>query len=607
MSKGAVDLDFRKEFRGWIVSEKCPVCLSIDEDCGLRIVSGTTFWEISYKPLLLVNSDEHYTIELESKHSFKERSYGPRGYSFFMMKLEALDADTRPVNVRFDSWRFGDPGEPFIRLDLGSWRSGEIALTGRSDWIISLGFFKPFPGTRYMRLTLRGMGKGEVYVRRITIKRGVPVGVNLSSKPFLLKSVPKPRLLRHISVGDYMGKLIRIGDLNGDGVPEIVTAQNERIGPGNIYRQITCLTAINLDGSILWQIGEPDAENFEALSDLPVHVADINDDGRDEVITCMNFKILVMNGEDGRIINSATTPRSRKGGGYMEGPETLFDRILGDCIVTCNLRGAGDRKDLILKDRYNNMWAYTVSLEPLWDYAGKLIHSPSVFDVDRDGRDEVFAGDALLDHDGSVMWQLDAYDHCDSAVFYEYHGKILLAIANQCGGFYFLDALSGRILRKWHIGHAQVLSAANFDPKYGYPLICGQTFHGGLHQFLFSPEGEILFSHFDGVYGWVPVNWTGDGVELIAAPQGLFDCYGNLVVEFPNRDYVDSRWGSKVYVWNFYGDCRDEVIVWNEKSIVIYTQEDNPRRGGILYSPIRNVRNQTFYGNIRSEPDWTSL
>ncbi|MEM4787857.1 MAG: hypothetical protein QXV28_07760, partial [Ignisphaera sp.] len=96
-----------------------------------------------------------------------------------------------------------------------------------------------------------------------------------------------------------------------------------------------------------------------------------------------------------------------------------------------------------------------------------------------------------------------------------------------------------------------------------------------------------------------PVNWIGNGSELIAAPNGLYDLYGNIVVPFEYNMWSDSEWGPKVYVWNIVGDPRDEVIVWNEHRLIIYTQDDNPRDG--VYIPRRRMYNQSLYGNFISE------
>ena len=65
------------------------------------------------------------------------------------------------------------------------------------------------------------------------------------------------------------GRNVRFGDLDGDGVPEMLIAQNiPRIGDNFI--QISCLTAVTFDGKVLWQLGRPDPRNGLLTADTPV-------------------------------------------------------------------------------------------------------------------------------------------------------------------------------------------------------------------------------------------------------------------------------------------------------------------------------------------------
>ena len=602
----AVNLDFRDGFLYWLCTFKGEIPTIGLHDDGIRIRSQKgSLWELTYKPLIRADEAGHYVLEADVKYEFFERSFRfGSAESALIIGVSALDKDLREVRCRFESWTFGDPGEPFFRTDVGIWSCGIIALSGKSEWKHVYSFFKPPSGTKYFKVFIKGGGAGEVYIKNLRLRRYVPESVILERKRSPFKDAPRAVIYKRIPLGDYAGKFLRIGDLNGDGKPEFIFAQNERIGAGGIYIHITCLTAIDLNGNILWQKGKPNINNYEVTSDLPVGILDINDDGKDEVICCMNFNIMILDGTTGEVLKSKPTPKSRAGGGFCEGPEILYDRILGDCIVFCDLRGLGKPRDFILKDRYNNAWAFTSDLEELWSYSGKLAHSPLVYDFDGDGRDEVFLGDALIDDNGKVLWQIEVYDHCDSAVVYRHKDKLILVIANQNGGFYFLDALTGEILKEYHLGHAQVLSIGSFDPEVKERMICAQTYWGGLNQFLFTLDGDLVFAAFGKVYGWVPVNWIGDGSELLASAHGLYDCYGNLIVRFPDSD-ISSKWGTKVYVWDVCNDPRDEVITWNEHYLTIYTQAN--RVSGKVFKPKRRLYNQTFYGNFISEPGWIEV
>ncbi len=601
----AVNLDFKNGFLYWMCTFKGVMpTLGLCDGGGLRVKSYEgSFWELTYKPLIRACEGGYYILKADVKYSFTRRSFRFGSVeSALIINVSALDENLEEVRCKFEEWSFGDPGEPFLRTDVGVWSCGSIALSGKSDWKTVRSFFRVPRGTRYLRISIKGGGEGVILIKNIELRRGVPEGVILERKESPFRHAPRAMIYRRVPLGTYAGKLLRIGDLNGDGKPEFVFAQNERIGQGGIYIHITCLTAIDLNGNVLWQVGKPDLSNYEATSDLPVGIMDIDGDGKDEVVCCMNFQLMILDGASGKVIKSRPTPKSRPGGGFCEGPETLYERVLGDCIAFCDLRGLGRPRDFILKDRYNNAWAFTSDLEELWSYSGKLAHYPLVYDFDGDGRDEVFLGDALVDDNGKVLWEIEVYDHCDSAVVYEYNGKLILAIANQNGGFYFLDGLTGEVLKEYHLGHAQVLSLGFFNPESKERMICAQTYWGGLNQFLFDLKGNLVFATFGKVYGWVPVNWIGDGSELIASPQGLYDCYGNLIVEFPDSR-IESMWGTKVYVWDVCNDPRDEVITWNEHYLTIYTQVNTMK--GKVFKPKRRLYNQTFYGNFISEPGWT--
>jgi hypothetical protein len=84
-------------------------------------------------------------------------------------------------------------------------------------------------------------------------------------------------IVSSIETPDFGGMTLRVGDLNGDGAPDLLLTQSEY---GS--REIRCLTAMSITGALLWQTGNPSAANGRVYSDLPVQVYDW--DSRDEVI-----------------------------------------------------------------------------------------------------------------------------------------------------------------------------------------------------------------------------------------------------------------------------------------------------------------------------------
>jgi len=86
-------------------------------------------------------------------------------------------------------------------------------------------------------------------------------------------------LVSRIDVKDFGAEQLRVGDLNGDGAPDLLFIQS-------VYetREITCLTATDLSGNVLWQVGTPSLDNGRIYSDLPVQVYDWDGDGSNEVL-----------------------------------------------------------------------------------------------------------------------------------------------------------------------------------------------------------------------------------------------------------------------------------------------------------------------------------
>src|SRR5581483_7420171 len=70
---------------------------------------------------------------------------------------------------------------------------------------------------------------------------------------------PRPKLWRKFETPKFgAGRNVRFGDLDGDGVPEMVIAQVvSKVDSGN-FVECSCLTAVTLEGRVLWQIGKPD-------------------------------------------------------------------------------------------------------------------------------------------------------------------------------------------------------------------------------------------------------------------------------------------------------------------------------------------------------------
>jgi rhamnogalacturonan endolyase len=388
--------------------------------------------------------------------------------------------------------------------------------------------------------------------------------------------LPQPLLWKAINLRDFgAGRSIRFGHLTGTAETQLVIAQCQRRILRDAHARISCLTAIDLNGKVLWQIGEPNPEHAFLTADLPFQVCDIDGDGRDEVIMARDFKLMILDGATGKVKNWTPTP-------LMDRKDYPFDRLNVDSIRICDFSGKGRPTDILIKDRYKKLWAFNSDLKFLWTYDAPVNtgHFAYTKDVNGDGREEMFVGYDLVDADGKRIWSLPVHtDHTDEIVI----GKInpdrdeLIGIVSGWEGFMIAD-LQGNLLKKDITGHAQRISIGNYRPDLPGLEICVSTYWGNQGIiYLYDCQGDLLWSEERTNNGNVitPVNWTGDGRDLILlngniSRGGMIDGHNRQVVVFPDDGHPDLC----AEVIDLTGDCRDEIVLWDEQMMYIYTQDN---------------------------------
>ncbi len=112
---------------------------------------------------------------------------------------------------------------------------------------------------------------------------------------------PKPALWRKFDTPGFgAGRNVRFGDLDGDGRLDMLFAQNVAKVRGDAFDHISCLTAVTLEGRVLWQQGRPNPKNALLTNDTPFQIHDLDGDGRVEIVLARDFELQVLDGRTGR-------------------------------------------------------------------------------------------------------------------------------------------------------------------------------------------------------------------------------------------------------------------------------------------------------------------
>jgi hypothetical protein len=323
----------------------------------------------------------------------------------------------------------------------------------------------------------------------------------------------------------------------------------------------------------------------------------------------MNQEIIVADGATGQTKYKAPTPFANMN--VLDRNRALNPpaRLLGDCLFFADFRGKGRDQDIVIKDRYSQYWVFDDQLRLLWSGSCRTGHYPYTYDIDQDGKDEMAIGYTLIDDDGTVLWSLDQEitDHADGIAIVPFQKgeppKILCAASDE--GMFFAD-LEGNIMQHYYIGHAQNPVVANLrDDLPGLEALTINFWGNQGIINLYDAAGQ-RYKEFEPVQHGsmcLPVNWNGSTEEyFLLSPNveqgGLYNGYGQRAMRFPDDGHPDLCNA----VMDITGDPRDEIVVWDTQELWVYTQDDNPRSGGV-YQPVRNpLYNYSNYQTTVSLP-----
>jgi hypothetical protein len=427
---------------------------------------------------------------------------------------------------------------------------------------------------------------------------------------------PAMELLADIDVrGHALGRQLRLADLDGDGRDELLFGiPGGHAGRRWTYQKLVRLSALDLDGRLLWERGRFAPDSAAVTCDLPFQAADR---GRGmEIVAAFGASLEVLDPRTGKTRQRVPTPVPPRMEPYWEeishywgdGHGDDVPRLIPDSLRLCNLTGRHPLGDVLIKDRYHCAWGLDGrTLRPLWSHRCNTGHFPFACDLDATGRDTVILGYSRLDHRGRLVGRLVLGDHPDACFAYrDSHG--VRHILHPCGEAGFVDDRSDGKVDEIHLGHVQHLSVGDFDPaRPGLERIV-TMFHGNEGIIALLDEQNRLVRKTERYAAGAvcqPVNWTGDGRELIAfSPRpgdgGLWDERFDLVVPFPDGP----RPAKYLEVHDVLGLGVDQLVVWDEERLHVYGPARLPRPGRRCYAPLRSWPNTSNYQVNYSLPAW---
>lgn len=304
-----------------------------------------------------------------------------------------------------------------------------------------------------------------------------------------------------MDLGDNGGETILFADLNGDGERELVVRQSSEIYGSRQNRRpefkenisdenahLFQLCALDWNGKLLWRTGSPwpHPTPYTAHGGTEMtRIVDADRDGKPEVLYLYRDTLVVLDAATGKVRRSVSLPT--------------------DALNIVHVQNLGaDGYRYLLKSNSFSEWGYGQPLIVL-DEEFRQIGEPRVVpggghnillrDVDGDGKDEIFVGYTLLDHDYREMYAFDFGAHADSIYVRDINEDGTDEVIYNCDNERFVCVnVKGELLfEKTEFAHPQAAHIGKFMPEVpGLQIFMNNRgTHGG--SFMMDCTGRVLW------------------------------------------------------------------------------------------------------------------
>ncbi len=414
-----------------------------------------------------------------------------------------------------------------------------------------------------------------------------------------------------------------VGDLNGDGFFEYIVQE-----PRILNNDSTCdatmiggvvdedciwdtahlpngqhykLTAYSNQGEFLWTFDTGLGQNGDFIwnHSANYNAYDINQDGRDEIITFImengNYKLAILNGQNGSIISKSTVFNTKwTNDSINEYARMYLGVALLDGSTPSIIMQAGRGRSQC-GDEYD-AWivAFNSNLQQLWEItAGDCIsgHGFNIGDFDGDGKDEILMGDNMIDDNGTLKWSRNS-GHVDLMIPAEidpnnngleiFFGWEAGGETNRAGAkMELVSANTGNVLwektNKYEIHEGGV---GNFTSAVGLEIYANEMHNGDRTSYLITATGQELVdkpSRWSGMETY-PIRWDDDDLsELLDTSDESsimilkYNGTNRLQIAKNFNETYSNKWTEGLAV-DLFGDWREEVIGQDSQgNLYVYT------------------------------------